>query len=242
VIYSFMLTSGAGNLFDDKCNVTFNTPQTVRTLDLYQKLLKFSPPDATSFSWGEPQALLNSGASAMAVEKGQYLSPFEKDSGRPASDLGMAHIPMPATDGQEGTIYYSNAVMVFSQDAAKQAAAGKFISYLLSQDVYGKFLTAEPGLFLPLTQTGLKSDALWSDPVIAKYKPYVEEMIAYSQNGALFGFSGGNVCPEITAISAQNLLAQTVQQIAVGGMTPEQAAEWGQKQMEDAVTQFRQSQ
>lgn len=241
VIYSFMVTSGAKDLFDEDCNVTFDTPETVRALELYQQLLSLSPPDATSYSWGEPQALLNSGQVAMAIEKGQYLSPFEAESGRPAEDLGMAPIPVPAENGVQGTIYYSNAVMVFTEDEAKQAAAHEFISYLLTPEVYGRFLNAEPGLFLPVTQSGLESETLWDNPIIETYRPYVEEMIEFSQYGALFGFTSGRICPEITAISQQNLLAQTVQRIA-GGATPAEATAWAQEQMENAVQQFRESQ
>ena len=240
VIYSIMLTSGAGDMFDESCDVTFDTPETIRALELYAELLRFSPPDATSYSWGEPQALFNAGTTAMAIEKGQYLMPFVEESGRPADDLGMVRIPVPETGGHDGTIYYSNAAMVFTSDPAKQAAAHAFLSYLLSTDVYGDFLTAEPGLFLPLTQSGLQAESLWSHPVVAQYREYVEEMLAYSANGALFGFTSGNVCAEITAISQQNLLAQVVQQMATGGMTAAQAAAWGQARMEEAVQDFRQ--
>ena len=242
VIYSFMMTSGAKDMFDENCNVTFNTPETVRTLELYQKLLSFSPPDATSYSWGEPQALLNSGQVAMAIEKGQYLLPFEEESGVSGDNLGMAHIPMPADNGEEGTIYYSNAVMVYSADEAKQQAAHELIRFLLEPEIYGRFLTAEPGLFLPVTKSGLESETLWSNPIIEQYRPYVEEMINYSQYGGLFGFTSGRVCAEITAISQQNLLAQTVQKVAVGGSTPEEAAAWAQAEMEKAVEQFREGQ
>lgn len=240
VIYSIMLTSGAGNMFDENCDVTFDTPETVRALGLYRDLLEVSPPDATSYSWGEPQALFNAGQAAMAIEKGQYLAPFEEESGRPAEDLGMVRIPMPSEGGQEGTIYYSNAAMLFTDDPAKREAAGELLQFILQPEVYGRFLGAEPGLFLPVTQSGLDSETLWENPVVAKYEDYVREMIDYSEYGGLFGFTGGNVCPEITAISQQNLLAQTIQQMVTQGMSPEEAAAWGQEQMEQAVTAFRQ--
>jgi multiple sugar transport system substrate-binding protein len=239
VIYSIMITSGAEHLFDAECNVTFNTPETVRALQLYKELLRYSPPDATVFAWGEPQALFNAGQAAMAIEKGQYLAPFEAESGRPAEDLGMARIPLPAEGGRDGSIYYSNAVMVLTEDPAKQAAAAKFIRFLLEPETYGRFVTAEPGLFLPLTQSGLTASTFWEDPIVAQYRDHVQGMIDYSAYGALFGFTGGIVCSEIAPISALNLLAQTVQQMAVHGMTPEQAAAWGQERMEDAVMEFR---
>ncbi|MCG8479942.1 MAG: sugar ABC transporter substrate-binding protein [Spirochaetales bacterium] len=235
VIYSLMVTSGAQNLFDDACNVTFDTPETVRALALYQRLVELSPADATSYAWGEPQALFNAGEAAMAIEKGQYLGPFTSESGRSAADLGMARLPLPGTGGREGAIYYSNAVMVLTDDPARREAASQLIHFILSTEQYGRFLTAEPGLFLPTTMSGLDSQSFWDDPIIAQYREYIEEMVAYSDHGELFGFTGGNVCPAVTAISQQNLLAQTVQQMVVLGLTPREAAAWGQRQMEAAV-------
>jgi multiple sugar transport system substrate-binding protein len=240
VIYSIMLTGGAGSLFDEQCNPTFDTPETVAAFQLYGDLLEVSPPDATSFSWGEPQALFNAGTTAMAIEKGQYLTPWEEESGLPASELGMVRIPVADEGGQEGTIYYSNAAMVLADDPEAQEAVEAFLSYLLEPDVYGRFLGAEPGLFFPLTQSGLESETLWENPVVATYRDYVEEMIAYSEYGALFGFTGGYVCDEIIAVSSQNLLAQTVQQMA-GGMSAAEAVAWGQERMEEAVAEFRDS-
>lgn len=240
VIYSLMVTSGAKDLFDENGNVTFYSPETVRAFELYGQLLECSPPDATSYSWGEPQALFNSGRVAMAIEKGQYLLPFEDESGRSASDLGMARLPLPSTGGEEGTIYYSNAAMILAEDPAKIEAAKEFLRFILNDpEVYGEFLTAEPGLFLPVTQTGLQSQTFWNDPIVSKYRDIVEEIIAYSEYGALFGFTSGNIRPEIGAISQQNLLAQTVQQMVSGGMTAEEAVQWGQKKMEEAVAEYR---
>lgn len=242
VIYSIMMSSGAKDLFDAECNVTFNTPENVRAFQLYADLLRYSPPDATVFAWGEPQALFNAGLTAMAIEKGQYLLPFEEESGRPAEDLGMARIPLPAEGGRDGSIYYSNAVMLLTEDEAKRAGAAEFIRFLLEPETYGRFITAEPGLFLPLTMSGLEATTLWEDPIVAQYRDFVQEMIDYSAYGALFGFTSGNICPEIAPISALNLLAQTVQQMAVHGMTPEQAVAWGQEQMDEAVREFRRGQ
>ena len=239
VVYSFMVTSGAESIFDRECNVTFDTPETVRALALYRRLVALSPADATSYAWGEPQALFNSGEAVMAIEKGQYLGPFEGESGRPADDLGMVRIPLPAAGGREGTIYYSNGVMVLTDDPVKQRAANELIRFILSGDRYGSFLTAEPGLFLPTTVSGLESESFWDDPIVTTYRDYIEDMVAYSDYGELFGFTGGYICPAISAISQQNLLAQTVQQMIVADMTPEEAAAWGQAQMEAAVRDAR---
>jgi multiple sugar transport system substrate-binding protein len=234
VIYSLMLTNNAGNFFDDEGQPDFDRPEVVETFELYDRLMEFSPPDSANFAWGEPQAAFNSGAAAMAIEKGQYLSPFEEESGRPSSDLGCAFIPQPE-DGQPGSIYYSNAAMVMSEDDEKAAAAEDFLAFLLEEENYGDFLNADPGLFLPLTQTGMESESWWSNEVIEEYSDCVELMLEQSEHGGLFGFVEGQYIDEIGNISGQNIIAQVIQRIVIDGEDPADAVAWGQQEMQEAV-------
>ncbi|WKA55487.1 ABC transporter substrate-binding protein [Planococcus shixiaomingii] len=233
VIYSFMVTAGAKDVIDADDKVTFDTPETVKAYDTYRQLLNYSPGDSNTYQWGEPQAQFNSGTAAMAIEKGQYLSAFESESGRPASDLGV--VPMPvAEDGEEGSIYYSNGIMVLTDDQKKQEAITKFFDYLYEPANYAQFVNAEPGLFLPVTQTGYDSEEYWNDPVISQYKEQVEVLLDASEEGELFGFTDG-VSPSIGKIAGPNYIAQTLEQITTNGMSPEEAVEWGQQQMESAI-------
>lgn len=237
VVYSLMITAGAADLFDSDGNVIFDNPNTVRAFEFYNELLKYSPPDSANYSWGEPQAAFNNGTAAMAIEKGQYIAPFEKESGRPADDLGFALIPQPSENGQPGSIYYSSGAMILTQDPKKRKAAEEFLRYLLEPEVYGRLLTAEPGLFLPLTEDGMKADSFWSDPVVSKYKDAVQTMLKQSEYGALFGFTSGRINTNIGKISGQNLIAQAVQQMYVQGMSPQEAVKWAQERMEEALGQ-----
>lgn len=234
VIYSFMLTNGAGQFFTEEGEVDFNRPEVVETFEFYDELMKYSPKDSANYSWGEPQAAFNSGAAAMAVEKGQYLMPFEEESGRPASDLGCAPIPQPA-DGQPGSIYYSNAAMVMAQEDEKATAAEDFLQYLLQPEVYGEFLNAEPGLFLPLTEDGMEAESWTSNEVISQYSECVDKMLKQSESGALFGFVDGQYIDKIGNISGQNILAQVIQRIVIDGEDAASAVAWGEKQMQAAV-------
>ncbi len=235
VLYSLMITAHAEDLYDNDGNVTFDNPNTVRALSFYNDLLPYSPPDSTNYSWGEPQAAFNTGAAAMTIEKGQYLSPFTKESGRPASDLGCALIPQPAENGQPGSIYYAEGIQVMTKDPAKQAAAAEFIKYLLEPEVYGVFLNAEPGLFLPVTEDGMTAESWTSNPIVSEYRDCVDLMLEQAEYGQLFGFTHGQYTMSIGAITGQSLLAQAVQKMWVDKMTPAEAAAWGQAEMEAAV-------
>ena len=229
-IYDLMVTAKAEDIFDDSGKVIFNNPRTVRAFAMYRDLWQYSPKDSTGWTWGEAEAAFASGQAAMIFQFTTILT-FDRDAGRPPSDLGVGPIPWPS-DGQRGSIFYPNGVMVLTTDKAKQEAAYRFIRYLLQPDVYGRFLNMEPGLFLPVTEDGSAAASFWGDPLVMKYRPQVEAMVEQSRYGALFGFTKGRVFPAIGPISAQNVLAQAVQKMIVDGMSPEDAVAWGQRQME----------
>jgi len=125
--------------------------------------------------------------------------------------------------------------MILTDDPAKIEAAKKFISFILEPENYGRFLNMEPGLFLPVTEDGAVAESFWNDPLVVKYKEQVEIMVQNSTTGRLFGFTGGNTFPSIAAISAQNLLAQTLQMVVIDGMSPADAVAEGQQLMEEAI-------
>lgn len=235
VLYTLMSVNGGTELFDESGAVTFDTPKNVETVAFYKQLSELSPSGAASWTWPEPQDALNAGTVAMAIEKGQYLTPFEETSGQPADQLGCAPIPV-NEGGEEHSIYYSNAAMILTADPEKRKGAAAFLSFVLEPENYAEFLLAEPGLFLPLTEDGA-SEAWWDSPILSKYKGCVDLMIEMSKKGVLPGFNTGTVQKAIGPIMAQNLLSQVVQKVVVGGEDPQAAVTWGQQQMSAATGQ-----
>lgn len=234
VIYSFMASAGAESVISSDNAITFNNEGTIKAYETYNELLKYSPEDSNTFTWGEPQALLNSGKAAMAIEKGQYLATFESESGVAAENLGC--VPMPAMDAnhESKSIFYSNAFMLLSEDQAKKDAASVFFQWLMETDVYGDWLNAEPGLFVPLTESGAASELYKNDPVLQKYPTQVETLLSATAGGCLFGFTDG-VCMNIGKITGPNLLTQTLQQMTVNNMSAKDAVAWGESEMNKAI-------
>ncbi|MFB2553186.1 ABC transporter substrate-binding protein [Ensifer soli] len=235
VLYSLMSVNGGTELFDADGKVTFDTPKNVETIGFYKQLAELSPSGIASWTWPEPQDALNAGTVAMAIEKGQYLTPFEATSGQAADQLGCAPIPV-APGGEPHSIYYSNAAMVLTADPEKRKGAAAFLSFVLEPANYAEFLLAEPGLFLPLTEDGA-TEAWSGSPILAKYKTCVDMMLEVSKTGVLPGFNTGTIHKAIGPIMAQNLLSQVVQKVVVGGEEPQAAVTWGQQQMNAAAGQ-----
>ena len=125
--------------------------------------------------------------------------------------------------------------MIMTHDAAKMDASKRFISFLMEPGNYGRFINMEPGLFLPITEAGSKDDTFRNDPVAVKYKSQIETMLDNSTRGSLFGFTNGNTFTSISAISAQNLLSQTLQLAIIDGQDAASAVAEGQSIMTEAI-------
>lgn len=233
VVYDFMVNAGAQDIYDAEGNITFNKPETVAAFEYYASLVPFGPPDATNWTWGEAEACFNSGTCAM-VPQFTVITTYD-EAGGDAEDLGVLAIPRSDAVEENGTIAYVNGVMLLAEDPAQQEAAKTFLRWLVMPENYGRFLNMEPGLFLPVTETGSTAESFWNDPMVVKYQPQIEQMIANSQNGMLFGFTGGNTFPSIASISAQNILAQVMQMVVVDGMSAADAVAAGQQLMEEAL-------
>jgi len=230
VLYNFMVTAGAAEIFNKDGSLRFDNPETVKAFDMYNQLWQYSPPDSVNWTWGEAEAAFAAGTVPMIFQF-TVISTYDTQVKGAAENLGVLPIPV-ADGGKPGAIFYSNAAMITTKDPAKQEAAGKFLTWLLEEKNYGRFLNMEPGLFLPVTaDTAKAGSSFWKDPLAVKYQKQIETMVKNEEGGALFGFTGGNVFPAIGQISAQNLLAQTVQKMIVDKQKPADAVKWGQEQM-----------
>ncbi|MCZ7546609.1 MAG: ABC transporter substrate-binding protein [Anaerolineae bacterium] len=212
----------------------FDNEATARAFDFYNQLYQFSPADSPNWTWGEAEACFNSGTCASVLQFTVITTYDTQGAGDPET-LGV--IPIPHDDDLEasGTISYVNAVMILTEDPAKQEAAYAFLRFILEPENYGRFLNMEPGLYLPVTEDGGEAESYWGDELVVKYREQIEVMLENSRNGMLFGFTGGNIFPSIAQISAQNLLAQTLQRVVLEGEDAASAVAWGQEQMMAAI-------
>ena len=231
-VYSVMLNGGASEIYNEDGSLRFDNAETVAAYDFYKSMMAYSPPDAPSWTWGEAEACFASRSCAMVMQF-SVISTYDTQAEGDAADLGVAALPVKTAGEAPGTIAYANAVMFLSKDEARRAASQRFIAFLLEPENYGRFLNMEPGLFFPVTADGAKAESLWSDPMVQKYRSQIETIIANSANGKLFGFTSGRVFPAISAISAQNVLAETLQNIVVNGTETAAAVTAGQARMSE---------
>ncbi len=224
-IYTFMVTNRAEDIFDETGKVVFDNPRTVEAYRFYKKLFEYAPPDATGWGWAEPEIAFDEGITAMDVAKGQFIRQFEIRAGVPPEDLGAAPVPWPE-NGQRGSLFYPNGIMILTENPEKREAVRKFLVYLYEPETYGTFVNMEPGLFVPVTETAFESKSYWQNPLISKYLPQVRVLLEANGYGRLFGFTTEKPSEAIGPVASRMLFAQGVQKMIVDDWTPEKAVKW----------------
>ncbi len=233
--WCFMAPSGT-ELFDEKGNVTFYSPQTVRAVEFYAKLFKFSPPGSAAWIWGEAELNFGAGLIAMMPYFGGLQKRFLEDLG--STDLAAAPMPMPSECGYARTLTYPNAVHVFksaARDPKRLEAVFAFIEFMLRPDM-NTIITAgqEPGSFVPLTEAMLAPGSpYWEHPTIKAFLDMNRLLVREIRYGTLYGFEHGVVNLGIGEIIGENVLGEVLQRVIIGGESPEAAVAWGQRRMEE---------
>jgi multiple sugar transport system substrate-binding protein len=182
--YDIMINQGAEEIYNTDGTLNFDNPKTVAAFDYYKQLYQYSPPDSSNWAWGEAEACLVSSTCAMILQFA-VITTFDKAGG--IRNLGVSAIPA-ATGVTSGTAAYPCGIMVLTSDPAKKDASYKFLRFLFDPKNYGPFVTAEAGLYLPVTQDTAQNAGFWSDPLITKYNSQLQVMVKNSENGMLFGF------------------------------------------------------
>lgn len=231
-IYTWMAVNDAFNIYDDACNPIVDTEETVEAFEFYNQLVQYSPPDSPSYQWAEVESALVAQRASMITFKGSFLRAWT-EAGHSPDSLAAVPIPVPDDGGVPTSLSYSNAIMVMTDDPQKQEGIEAFLDYFLQPDVYGKWLgEAEPGLFLPVTEEAEEADTFWEAEVIAPFVDEMQTQIDVNRTSKQYGFTQDAYCSQVGEFEGQFLLAKAVERMVVGGMSPEEAVDWLQAEME----------
>lgn len=231
-VWAILSTYGV-HVYDQEGNVAFDSPETVKALETYERLWQYAPPAATGWIWGEIEMNFAAGKIAMMP----YFPSVQKrllDAGD--LDLGVAGLPLPP-EGEHATIIYPNAIMVFksAEENGHLDAVKEFIRFILRPDI-NAILTAgqEPGAFLPVTEAAAGHPDYWSNEYISAFPWQNDIALREVKYGNLYGFTWGKVVNKgIGDVIGANVLAEVVQKVLIGGESAEVAVKWGAQQIEE---------
>lgn len=231
VVWSFMATNN-GQVFDKEANIVFDNPQTVETYTFLKELLKYAPKDSISWGWGETKLGFTSGRCAMGILFGSILQDLI-DTTDFADEVGAITIPIPKGGSSGGYRTCESLMILEKDDQAKIEASEKFIEFFFRPDIYGAALAnMQPGLFLPITESGMQSDEFFNHPTLARYKDILDNMFVSVGISSDYSFIYEKRHPAAGEIGVSYPLAAVMEKVASEAMTVEEAVKWGQNMME----------
>jgi multiple sugar transport system substrate-binding protein len=228
VLWDFIVTAG-GDIYDEQGDLTFDSPEVIEALEIMKKLSVYSPPDSTNWVWEDANNALYQGNVCMIFQFGHMSYEFSVNNPDNPNDLLAAPVPKNRAEGNLGA---PNAFSIFTTDPVKREAIDRFWKFAMSPEQNAKWLgNMSPGLLVPLSEEAAK---LYLDqPGVQKFayniEPELEEAVPYAKQ---YGFTHEIVPANIGPIAAQNLMGAAVQKMILEDLSPEEAAKWGQEQME----------
>jgi len=242
ILYDLMINAGARTVADDGMTPIFNSPETVRALTYYKELAKYRPPGSEDWGWAEMTLPWENGMLASCPNWSTFMTSTVRDYPEIAKNQTYIENPVPETGTSvRGSVMYPYAAFIskVAKEQGKLDACTKLLEYLLKPEINGYLCAMEPIFFQSPHTAGYQSSAYRSDPINAQYWNVVETLQTARAYGKLYGFEGGEPCLWIGEVEGTDLIAQVGLNVALGKMTPEEGAAWGQSEMEKIAAKYK---
>lgn len=243
---SFLATAG-GDVFDRSGKIDFNNQTTMKTLDYYKKLLKYSPKGSSGWSWGELERNWASGKLAMIPYYAPNLQGFFN---KHDYDIATTRMPSPNGDPNTKKLIQNHAVVVTksAKENGHYEAVKKLLEFLAKpKNTWILTVAQEPGFFAPVTKTGAKLiQSGYYEKDLFPLKPYdfnkeskkrnifenfMNTAIDSSKNGYTLGNKYGKVNMNLSEIYNSNVISDMVQLACLKGEPTKKAVAWAQNKM-----------
>ncbi len=234
--------SNNARIFDENGNIVFNSPEMVETLDYYKRLAEFTPPGPNG--WRDARDLYLAGRVPMMMystyimdDIGLGATGYEGEQGEMLQNLvdrtNFANTMKHKSESVFGQI--AGFTIIKSEDQEKVNGAKAFAEFVLTGENYIDFLHMAPG-GMNAVRPSIANDPKYLEHELLEVWGDKSARIASGLNSiGKFGYVGGKVFPEIGNITSQFIVGQTIMKMTESGWTAEEAAEWGQEEMEDAL-------
>jgi multiple sugar transport system substrate-binding protein len=235
---SFLWGNG-GHVLDKEGNVVFNSPETVQTLEFFKELYKYAPPGVTGYSWTEMVSTYVQDKAAITTFSAlKPLAEAIKANQMIAENTAICPIPTRLAS-QQGKGRWADMEWMVVKGGKNPELAKEFITFWLQPQRLVKYYLAEPVFVVPGEKPVLALDEYWNDDQIVKYRHVIEKMIELNRGGVDAALEHPGVLQPNTSIINQRLLiTECVQNVVLGKLSPEKAAEKAHQEMEKLLAKL----
>ncbi|WP_230351179.1 ABC transporter substrate-binding protein [Lelliottia sp. WAP21] len=204
----FALSAGA-NVFDDKGNVTLNTPEMAKALTFYRALAATTMPGSNDVM--EIKDAFMNGSAPMAVYS-TYILPAVFKEGNPAN-LGFV-VPRETSSAVYGMI--TSLTITNGQTEDETKAAEKFVAWMEQAQNATDWVMMSPGAALPVNKGVVETDTWKRNEVIKAFGQLPYELIAQFPNVQVFGAVGDKNFTRMGDVTGSGIISSMVHNVTVG--------------------------
>jgi ABC-type glycerol-3-phosphate transport system substrate-binding protein len=224
-----------GFMFDDKLNVTLDTPEVRRAMTYYAEMCRFSPPDIGSYGFREASAAYTSGKSATTFYWGRVLSHLYQQAPELLAKTRTVHYPR----GVRQAVAFGWDEFVVYRGRNSRAAMDYVKWMLQGPQMYAMM---EPVIAHVVPTRNSVVPMLQQHEWVKKHPEIVNPLIQPID----FGISATTESPnhpfnfKFEAFQARNIIPDMVQRIVLGKEPVALSVEKAQKEAVEALKDIRQ--
>jgi ABC-type glycerol-3-phosphate transport system substrate-binding protein len=160
-------------------DILFGTTETALiTMEFMKELCKYTPPGATSYSWGEQRSAYYGEEVAMTFYLGRVFAETYRYNPKLCDVTGVFELPTPKGRPARVTTWGGTAGWCVTKNAKNMDLVKEFAKSLVTGDLFIQILHSVPMHLAPLRYSVQQSDAFWDHPVYKKYPDILREYLS----------------------------------------------------------------
>jgi multiple sugar transport system substrate-binding protein len=221
---------GIGGIMMGQGNeLKINSSELLEALRIYEQLAQYTPPDSGVYAWPDAGIAMAQSKACMLITFNAILD-FEQVEENLPENLGI--VKMPSPPGVEPRTQGSTLnLIVTTDDPIKKEAIRKWVLFMMKPENYGRWAANfEPGLFLPVTKSGMEADSFWQHEIVFAYEEQVKNILEFTKyNFSPLWYPGDTPDPHAGVIGQGRPLMTAVQMILYQGASHQEAANHAEK-------------
>lgn len=231
LLFSELLASDGGSLFDASGKPDFGNPRVLETLEYYRQLYELVPSELRSSAYMENFQHYASGKLfSLPGFFGRGVSAIEKLSPEELrSPEQFAIFPHPlGPHGQAGIATLDAEPWVILRGAQNPERSKKFLKFFYRKDQYIKFAGSVPIHLTPIFKSLAESPQYESLAMVEKWRPYHDSLLAYINSGSIrpifMASPEDRLRPALFRLEGSRVVATMIRDV-VAGISPPEAAQ-----------------
>jgi ABC-type glycerol-3-phosphate transport system substrate-binding protein len=217
-----ILRNFGGDFADEQGKPSFNTPAVVDALKLWAELWKFSPPGTAEYSVIDVPTVMGNGIAAQSIAYSDFVLGIDKPGASPLHGQ-FIYAPVPVKEGADPAQRAAEgepSMIVISRASDNPEAAFLFLQWMVDKKQQKALMEAGKGGVPIRTSTWADLSALEeTNPTLVSAMKASLEVVKSKR-------------PMPNYFQIVDELSNIVQQVGLGSITPENAAEQGQQALE----------